>query len=82
MCSAADGGPVCKRFQVLPIFPGEAKEFGGVQMLSFFAEEGFKAPLNIRAFPGLQAVARRSEPIKLKEMPHEILGYQGCVTGR
>jgi hypothetical protein len=55
------------------ILPGETKKFCGVQVLGFFTEEGLKPPLNVRAFPGLQAVARRSEPIKLKEMPHEKL---------
>jgi hypothetical protein len=80
--AASRGGPVCERFQIVAILPGKAKKLSGVQMFSFFAKEGFKAPLNIGAFPGLQAVARRSEPIKLKEMPHEIVGYQFCRTGR
>lgn len=70
---AANGSPVCEGLEVVAIFPGKAEELGCVEMLRFLAKEGLKAPLDVRAFPGLQAVTARSEPIELNEMPHEKL---------
>jgi hypothetical protein len=71
--AAANSGPVREGLQVVAVFPGKAKKFGGVEMLRVLAKEGLKAPLDVRAFPGLQAITGRSEPVKLKEMPHEKL---------
>ena len=61
---AAFGGPIGEGFEVFAIFPGELEEFVGVEDGGFFAEERLEAPLDVRAFPGLEAVAVRGEPIE------------------
>jgi hypothetical protein len=70
---AANGSPISEGFQVVTILPGELKEPVGIEVLGFLAKEGFKAPLDVRAFPRLQAVTAGSKPIELNEMPHEKL---------
>jgi len=53
------------------IFPGEMEEFWCVEVGGFRAQEGFEAPLDVGAFPGLEAVAAGREPVELEEVPHE-----------
>jgi len=69
--AAAGGGPGGEGFQVAAIFPGEVEEFVGVEVGGFFAQEGFETPLDVGAFPGLQAIAAGGEPVELEEVPHE-----------
>lgn len=68
--AAAEGGPVGERFQVMAIFPGEVEEFVGVEIGGFFTQEGFKAPLDVGTFPGLEAIAARGEPVEFEDVPH------------
>jgi hypothetical protein len=68
--AAADGSPVREGFETLAVFPAEAEELSGVEVSAFVAEKGFEAPLNIRAVPGLKAIATSCEPIELEEVPH------------
>jgi hypothetical protein len=53
-----NGSPIGEGFQVLAIFPGELQKPYGIEIGSFIAEKGFKAPLDVRAFPGLKTIAR------------------------
>ncbi|MGB9433074.1 MAG: hypothetical protein WBQ89_12590 [Candidatus Acidiferrum sp.] len=62
--AAAGSSPVGERFQVVAIFPGELEKFASVEFGSVFAKEGFKAPLDIGAFPGLKAVSAGSKPVE------------------
>jgi hypothetical protein len=66
LSAAAGGGPGGEGFQVAAIFPGEVEKFAGVEVGSFFAEEGFKTPLDVGAFPGPQAIAAGGEPVELE----------------
>jgi hypothetical protein len=68
--TAAGGGPGGERFQVAAVFPGEMEEFAAVEVGGFFTEEGFEAPLDERAFPGLKAIAAGGEPVELEKVPH------------
>src|ERR1700757_1049634 len=70
--SAAFGGPVGKRIQVVAIFPGELEEFFGVEIGGFFSKEGFEAPSDVRTFPGPKAVAAGGEPVEFENIPHEV----------
>ena len=72
---AASGGPVGEGDEAIAVLPGEAEEFASVEVGSFLAEEGFEAPLNEGAVPGMKAVAAGGEPIELEEMEH---GRDGC----
>lgn len=78
--AAAGGGPGGEGFQVAAVFPGEMKKFAGVELGGFFAKEGLKAPLDVRAFPGLKAIAAGGEPVELEKVPHgqqvSVLSYQ------
>jgi hypothetical protein len=69
--AAAGGGPVGEGFKIFAIFPGEMQELAGVEVGGFFTEKGFEAPLDVRTFPGLKAVAAGSEPVELEDVPHE-----------
>jgi hypothetical protein len=68
--AAAGGGPGGEAFQVAAVFPGEMEEFAAVEVAGLFAEEGFEAPLDVRAFPGLKAIAAGGEPVELEKVPH------------
>jgi hypothetical protein len=68
--AAAGGGPGGEGFQVAAVFPGEMEEFAAVEVGGFFAEEGFEAPLDVRALPGLKAIAAGGEPVELEKVPH------------
>ena len=41
-------------------------------MVGFGAEEGFKAPAEIGAVPGIQAIALGGEPVVAEELPHSV----------
>jgi hypothetical protein len=56
-------GPVEKALQLIAVFPGEAKEFGGVHVRRFGPEKGLKPPVKVRALPGSQPVALRRHPV-------------------
>jgi len=75
--AAALGGPVGETAEVFAVFPGELEEFSGVEVGGFFAEEGFKAPLEIGTVPGLQAIATGGYPVVAERLPHG-----GIVHGR
>jgi hypothetical protein len=82
LSAAAGGGPGGEGFQLAAVFPGEMKEFAGVEVASFFAKEGFKAPLDVRAFPGLKAIAAGSEPVELEKIPHgqKVISFKLSVS--
>jgi hypothetical protein len=69
LSSAAGRGPVREGFQAVAIFPTESEKFARVEIGGFFAEEGFKAPLDVGALPRTKTVAAGSEPIKLEHVP-------------
>jgi hypothetical protein len=50
--------------EIVAVFPGELKEFGGVPRGGFFAQESFETPLDVRTVPGLEAIAARGEPVE------------------
>ena len=75
--TTALGGPVGETREVVAIFPGELEEFLGVEMGGFLAQEGFKAPLEIRAVPRLQTIATSGYPVVAERLPHG-----GIVHGR
>jgi hypothetical protein len=72
---AAGGGPFREGFETVAIFPTEFEEFARVEIGGFFAEEGFEAPLEVRALPRTKAVAARSEPIELEHVPQGVQVY-------
>lgn len=48
----------------MAVFPGKLEEFSCVKIGGFFAEESFKAPLDVGAFPRLKAVPAGGEPVE------------------
>ena len=72
---AAGGGPVREGFQSVAIFPAELEKFASVEVGGFLAEEGFKAPLDVRALPRTKTVAAGSEPIELEHVPQATQVY-------
>lgn len=70
LCTAAVRGPIDKISEAVAIFPGETQEFCGGEVISFVAEESFKAPAEIRAIPGLKAVAASDDPVIAKRAKH------------
>jgi len=74
---AALGGPVCKVLQAMAVLPAYLKELEGVEMVRLPTEEGFEAPLEIRALPRAQTEATRGNPVELKKVPHKL-----ACTGR
>ena len=68
---AAFGSPLGEGFQAITVFPGKLEKFLCVETSGFFAKERFKAPLEIRALPGLQTVAARGYPVESQGCPHE-----------
>jgi len=64
------GGPIGETAEVVAVFPGELEEFSGVEMGGFFAEEGFKAPLEIGTVPRLQTIAAGGYPVVAERLPH------------
>jgi len=69
---AAFRSPLGEGLQPVAVFPGKLEEFLCVQIGGFFAKERFKAPLEIRALPGLQTVAARGYPVVSQGCPHEL----------
>jgi hypothetical protein len=65
----ASGRPIRKRMQIVPIFPGKLEELGRVQLRRFFAQEGFKAPLNVGTAPGAEPITAGGEPVKFEDIP-------------
>jgi hypothetical protein len=75
--TAAGGSPVGEGFQAMAVLPGKLEEFPGVKVGGFRAKKSFEAPLDVWTFPGLQAVARGREPVKLEQVPHgRVLSYK------
>jgi hypothetical protein len=70
LCAAPDSGPVGEGFQIVAIFPGQLEKFVDVHVGGFFAEESFKAPLNVGAVPRLQTIAARGQPVEFEDVPH------------
>ena len=68
--ATAGGGPTGEGFEIFAVFPGEMQEFADVEVGGFFPEKGFEAPLDVGAFPRLEAVAAGSEPVELEKVPH------------
>ena len=69
---AALVGPVEETFQLTAVFPAQTKEPGGRHVGSFGAQEGFKAPSEIWAVPGVEAIALGGEPVVAEKLPHSI----------
>jgi hypothetical protein len=72
----AFGGPVEEALELVAVFPAQFEEFGGGQVGGFGAEEGFKAPAEIGAVPGIEAIALGGEPVVAEELPHSV-----CMKG-
>jgi hypothetical protein len=73
--AAAGGGPVREGFKAVAVFPTELEKFASVKISGFLAEEGFEAPLDVRALPRAKTVAAGSEPIKLEHVPQATQVY-------
>lgn len=65
--------PISKTPQLLAVLPTQFHEFLCVEIGSFFAEEGFKAPLQVRTGPGFPSVSARNDPVITKQIPHVLL---------
>ena len=82
---AALVGPVKEAFELVAVFPAKREEFGGCEVGGFGAEEGFKAPAEIGAVPGIEAVALGGEPVVAEKLPHSDWvgalshGVKGCA---
>jgi hypothetical protein len=72
--AAALVGPVEEAFELVAVFPAQLEELGGGHVGGFRAEEGFKAPAEIGAVPGIEAIALGGEPVVAEELPHSIRG--------
>jgi len=70
--AAAGGGPRGEAAKFGAIFPGQVEEFFGGEGECFFAEVGFEAPLEVRAFPGLKAVTSGGDPVVGEKIEHGI----------
>jgi hypothetical protein len=70
---AAFGGPVEEALHLVAVFPAEFEEFGGGHAGGFGPEESFKAPAEIGAVPGIEAIALGGEPVVAEELPHSLL---------
>ncbi len=68
--ATALGRPVGETAEIVAIFPDESEEFPGVEMGGFFAEEGFKTPLEIGAVPRMKAIAAGGHPVVAERLPH------------
>jgi len=68
--AAALGGPIHETGKFVAIFPGEVKEFFGVEVSGFLTQEGFEAPLEIGTFPGPEAIAPSGNPVVAERLPH------------
>ena len=78
---AAFGGPVEEAFHLVAVFPAEFEEFGGGHVSGFGAEVGFKAPAEIGAVPGIEAIALGGEPVVAEKLPHSFVS-SGIMTWR
>jgi hypothetical protein len=79
--AAAGGGPFGEGFEAVTVFPGEMKELAGVELGGFLTEQSFKAPLDVRAFPRLETVAARGEPVELQDVPHGRVDILPATSG-
>ena len=71
--AAAFVGPVEETFELGAVFPGQFEEFGGGHIGGFGAEEGFKAPTEIGAVPGIEAIALGRQPVVAEKLPHSFV---------
>src|SRR5215470_5888449 len=71
--AAALGGPVDETLEAVAVFPGEVEKFRGGKVVRLFTEECFKAPAEVRALPGLEAVTASNDPVIPQRSPHVLL---------
>ena len=65
--------PVEEAFELVAILPAQLEELGGGHVGGFGAQEGFKAPAEIGAVPGIEAIALGGEPVVAEKLPHSVL---------
>jgi hypothetical protein len=63
-------GPVHEAFHMVAVFPGKMKELAGRQIGALFAEERFKPPAQVGAFPWIEAIAPGRIPVIVKCLEH------------
>jgi hypothetical protein len=68
--AAALRGPIDESLKLAAMAPTQLEKLFGVEIGSFFAEEGFEAPLDVRALPRREAVAARGNPVIAKRPKH------------
>jgi len=61
-------------FQAGAFAPDQAKEFAGVEAGGFRAEKCFHAPLDVRGFPGAEAIALGDDPVVAQSVQHGVRG--------
>lgn len=64
--AAAFGDPGEEAAHARAFGPQEMEEFTSVEVRSGGTEEGFHAPANIGAFPGIEPITFRSDPVVAK----------------
>jgi hypothetical protein len=79
--AAALIGPVEEAFELVAILPAQLEELGGGHVGGFGAQEGFKAPAEIGAVPGIEAIALGGEPVVAEKLPHSFVS-SGIMTWR
>src|SRR5215469_8073472 len=83
ICSAAAGGgdPVEEALHTGAFTPEERKEFMGVEIRGFVAEESFHAPLNVWRGPRTQPVALGDDPVVAEGVQHGAQRLTSCTSG-
>jgi hypothetical protein len=62
--------PIHEAFHMVTVFPSKMKELAGSQIGALFAEEGFKPPPQVGAFPWIEAIAPGRIPVIVKRLEH------------
>lgn len=66
----AFGGPIDETLHVCAVLPGEMKKLAGIHSGGFLSKKGLKAPAEVGAFPGFQAVTASYDPVVVKGLEH------------
>src|ERR1700692_1205862 len=62
--------PIQKPLHLIPILPGQTKEFPRRHFRRLRPKEGLKSPAQVRAIPGMEPVALRGNPVVPQHLEH------------